>query len=98
MTKIDGILPVRNSLARDGQRRPEASESGGVAGRPAVEEQVRLTPSARRLQAAERMLGGLPEVDTDKVARVRAALADGSYQIRADVIAERLLAMERARG
>ncbi len=97
MTKIDGMLPVRNSLARESQRRPEVSDSGGVAGRPAVEEQVQLTPSARRLQAAGRLLDELPDVDSDKVARVRAALADGSYRIRAEVIAARLLAMEGRR-
>jgi flagellar biosynthesis anti-sigma factor FlgM len=37
-----------------------------------------------------------PEVNSDKVASIRAALADGSYKVQPGVIAARLVAFEAA--
>ena len=48
--------------------------------------------------AARRRIEETPAVDRARVEAVRAALAEGRYEVRPERIAERLLAMERLLG
>ena len=57
---------------------------------------LRLTGEASGLQTLARELGAAPAgIDMAKVNAVRAALADGSYQINPAAIADRMLGLER---
>ena len=56
---------------------------------------VRITDSARQLAALEQAIRELPDVDEAKVASVRAAIADGTYQVSPSRIAEKLIRLER---
>jgi negative regulator of flagellin synthesis FlgM len=56
---------------------------------------VSITDSARQLAALEQAIRELPEVDKAKVAKVRAAITDGTYKVAPDRIAEKLLQVER---
>ncbi|HEY4583606.1 MAG TPA: flagellar biosynthesis anti-sigma factor FlgM, partial [Lysobacter sp.] len=63
---------------------------------PAAADSVRLTGEATGLQAAvEAQLGRAAPMDMAKINAVRAALADGSYQVNPQEIANRLVALER---
>ncbi len=53
-----------------------------------------LTDVASRLMAAERALGSGSVVDMALVSRVAQALEDGSYEIDAERIAEKILELE----
>jgi negative regulator of flagellin synthesis FlgM len=55
---------------------------------------VRITDSARQLAALEQAIRELPDVDEARVAKVRAAIADGTYQVAPDRIADKLLRLE----
>lgn len=88
---------------------PPASGSGGgstaTAGASAssaganskVGDEVKLTDSARALQAAARPADGAA-VDQKRVDQVRQALADGSYTINPARIAEQMLALDQQLG
>lgn len=77
---------------------PESSASATGAGTPAAkaDDQLKLTDSAKALQQAART--DATPVDTQRVERVRQALADGSYKVDAGRIADRMIAMERQLG
>ncbi|KGO98909.1 flagellar biosynthesis anti-sigma factor FlgM, partial [Novilysobacter defluvii] len=71
-----------------------AERSQPVEASPAIDS-MRLTGEAAGLQALQREIGSAPaSIDVEKVNQVRAALADGSYRIDAQQIADRLLAFE----
>ncbi|MDQ6645674.1 MAG: flagellar biosynthesis anti-sigma factor FlgM [Pseudomonadota bacterium] len=72
-----------------------AAGSGGNARPP--DDQLKLTDSARALQQAARP-DDSAAIDPQKVERVRQSLADGSYQINAGRIADRMLALDQQIG
>ncbi|TZF87540.1 flagellar biosynthesis anti-sigma factor FlgM [Cognatilysobacter lacus] len=97
-TKIDGLGPVparvvdttASAAARAG------SDRSKPVGATAAADSVRLTGEATGLQAAvENQLGQSAPLDMAKVSAVRAALADGSYRVDPQEIANRLVALER---
>ncbi|MBF6025583.1 flagellar biosynthesis anti-sigma factor FlgM [Lysobacter niastensis] len=96
--KIDGALspalrPVDAAANAPVQR--AGSERSQPVGATAPADQMRLTGDATGLQALERELGAAPAgIDVAKVNSIRASLADGSYRINAQEIANRLLALE----
>lgn len=79
------------SRARDG-----AANSAEVAAKPA--NPVRITDQARQLAALEQTVNSLPVVNEAKVASIRAAIEDGSYQVVPERIADKLLRMDRELG
>lgn len=99
--KIDGGPPAT--------RPPEAvnpavaARAGSKSGKPVAAvvaaDSVRLTGEAEGLQALERQLGAAPaEIDVVRVNEIRAAIADGSYRIDPQQVADRMIALDRALG
>lgn len=78
--------------AAAGAAAPAKKEAAATAAHTASSAGVAVTvsTSVRTLEQANR--GEAPEVDTDKVNTVRAAIEDGSYQVNAEAIADKLLA------
>jgi len=56
---------------------------------------VSITDSARQLAALEQAIKNVPDVNEAKVAKTRAAIADGTYQVAPSRIADKLLNMEK---
>ncbi|MDE2156423.1 MAG: flagellar biosynthesis anti-sigma factor FlgM [Xanthomonadaceae bacterium] len=71
-------------------------DSGGTL--PPAGDQVKLTDSARALQAATHPGDPAAVIDPQRVAQVRQALADGSYQVNPGRIADRMLALDQQIG
>lgn len=59
---------------------------------------VELTGLGSRLQELTQAVAEVPEVDKARVAQVRQALTDGSYQVEPEAVADKLLAMENLLG
>jgi|LNFM01.1.fsa_nt_gb negative regulator of flagellin synthesis FlgM len=57
-------------------------------------EVVKLTDLGSRLQALTQSVADVPAVDSKRVEQFRQAIADGSYQIDADAVAEKLSSFE----
>ena len=67
-------------------------------GRAASNDTVQLTSGAKLLERLEKSLAALPDVDSARVAEVRAAIENGEYQIDADAIADAMIRLERSFG
>ncbi|WP_019605469.1 flagellar biosynthesis anti-sigma factor FlgM [Teredinibacter turnerae] len=58
---------------------------------PAAQDSVSLSPQGQTLAKLSTELSQSPDVDQDKVAAVRTALAEGRYQVDAQAIAGKML-------
>ncbi|MAT64210.1 MAG: flagellar biosynthesis anti-sigma factor FlgM [Gammaproteobacteria bacterium] len=80
--------------AGQGTAENKAAESQG---NPASSrDTVSLTPQAQQLRDLESRIADLPEVDSNRVNTIRDAIANGSYEIDANRIAEKLMQFEGA--
>jgi len=61
---------------------------------PGTEDKVTLTEMAARLQSLERTLADVPEVDKKRVESIREAIDNGTYQVNANRVAEKLIRFE----
>jgi negative regulator of flagellin synthesis FlgM len=59
--------------------------------RSAAGDRVVLSEQARQLQAAREAVKQMPQVDLEKVARIKARLAQGRYRIDPDKIASKMM-------
>lgn len=98
-TKITGYqnTPVQVGTDKSVSRtRDGAANSAEAAGKPA--NPVQITDQARALATLEQTVNALPVVNEAKVARIRQAIEDGSYQVVPERIADKLLRMDRDLG
>lgn len=85
-----------------GARRAETSKSPAHA-TPAAKPEgasdtVQLTSSALLLGKLEEAIRGMPTVDSERVAALKAAIEGGSYEVDSAAVAEGLLRFERELG
>lgn len=97
--KIDNGLPA--ARPPDTINASPIARSGGERSQPiaaaAATDSVRLTGQAEGLHALERELGVAPAgIDIARVNELRAAIADGSYRVDAQAVADRMLALDSA--
>ncbi|MEX2475215.1 flagellar biosynthesis anti-sigma factor FlgM [Marinobacter sp.] len=57
---------------------------------------VNLSNQAKNLKQLEQKLGDYPEMDDDRIEQIRTALADGSYKIDAEKLAQKMLDMDES--
>jgi negative regulator of flagellin synthesis FlgM len=77
-------------------RKSTDDKEAGAASDSIKTEKVTITDTTSRLRQLSQAAAQQPEVNSDKVASIRAALADGSYKVQPGVIAARLMAFEAA--
>ncbi|MFB9887654.1 flagellar biosynthesis anti-sigma factor FlgM [Balneatrix alpica] len=95
---INSVGVHSNSSTRikgNGTEKQASSVAGEKAvSTPAKEDKVELSSTAKSLQSIEERLRGMPDVNEDKVAAIKAALADGSYQVDSQRLAQKMLAFD----
>ena len=90
-TKVD---ETRTSRTQDSKTSP----SGPAAGKASGGDTVQLTSGAQLLSRLEKTLASSPGVDAAKVAEVKAAIAEGNYEIDSGAIADAMIRFERSLG
>ena len=99
------IVPVDQGMHKVGDKINETATtrklniSSAVSGKKAKDQAasvdtVELTQGAKLLERIEKTLAEVPEVDSARIAAVRADIASGNYEINADKIAEALMRTE----
>lgn len=85
--------------SRQSERLGEAADHKANRSAPTAPEQggdtVTLTRTAGEVQKLESQLAQLPEIDHARVASIKAAIDNGSYEVNPDKIADKLLNMEQ---
>lgn len=76
-----------------GRSQPTVDQAS--TGRPSTVDTVSLTETSAQLRSIESSLSALPVVDTQRVEAIKLAIADGSYQINAASVAEKLIDFEQ---
>lgn len=79
---------------RDNTRQGSGAASDGAPGNAATEESVTLTNAARAMNAAAGPSETTP-FDSNRVAALREALANGNYPIDNQKLADRMIDLER---
>lgn len=100
-TTINPGTPGVPKPAASGGKPVAAGDTGASAGRaPAAPvqggDQVRLTESAKAIGAASKAADA--PVDTQRVERIRQSIADGTYKVDAQRVADRMIALEKQIG
>jgi|GEM_PF-79346 len=74
--------------------RPASSHTTPAADSAYTDDCVRLTQQATYLNSAQRALESTPPLDTARLESLRQAVADGSYPINPQAIAQRMLELD----
>ncbi len=84
----------RNTRPENNVGRSEPSVEQNTNGRPSSADTVSLTETSSQLRSIESSLSALPVVDTQRVEAIKQSIADGSYQIDAQSVANKLIDFE----
>ncbi len=60
--------------------------------KPSFSDALQISGAAKDYQAAKQAVASVPDVREDVVADIKARIADGSYQVSGNAIADKLLA------
>lgn len=100
-----GLSPASSAGNRGKVSDQQSSTSSGAAGQPATTPErgeradtVRISDTAQALQRSSVDSSDNGGVDSDRVARIRAAIEDGSYQINNERIADSMLELDSLLG
>jgi len=98
----NGVSPSLTRSAPQGQtartNQAPASPAAEKQGERADTDKVSLTGAAETLRKLETAIASVPDVNTDRVERVKNAIARGEYAMDNNRIADKMLALERMLG
>lgn len=83
-----------NENQQANQAKGQAQSNTPETNASSAKDTVHITNRAQELQRLQQSIAELPVVDSQKVESIKQALADGTYQIDADKVAEKLLQFE----
>jgi negative regulator of flagellin synthesis FlgM len=64
--------------------------------RPVQKDTVELSDTVKVMQAADAKIANTPDVDSDRVASLKAAIDSGTYQIDAQRVADKIISFEES--
>lgn len=98
----NGIRPGHNANTATGRTQSAATRPGAdsksPSSKPVERSDVVLSQEAQSLGRLEDKINALPEVNSERVAEIRQAIAEGRFQINAERIAENLLNQDELLG
>ena len=87
------VAPEREPIGRATDQSP--TRSLGSTHTPVTDDTVTLTDTAIKLRELSRRVAAEPLADTPRLDRIRQQLTDGTYEVNAARIADRLLLLDR---
>ena len=95
-TKIGGYQnrPVQAGNGKSVTRTSDAATSSAGASAPTSGSPIQITDQARQLAALEAAVQSMPVVNEARVAAIRLAIEQGSYEVAPERIADKLMKME----
>ena len=95
INKLNGVNSTRARTAvGDANQAPKSTEN-----QPAVSgnkpDSVSITPQAQQLQGAHSKMASMPEVDVQKVAEIKQAIAEGRYKVDPEKLAANIAQFEQ---
>jgi negative regulator of flagellin synthesis FlgM len=86
LNDLAGLLSGLNDVQRVN---PKSKETAAPKER---EDQVRISDRAKQFQQLSQLVTQTPDVRTDKVEKIQAAIKSGSYNVRGEQVADKLIA------
>ncbi|MEW5722979.1 MAG: flagellar biosynthesis anti-sigma factor FlgM [Thermodesulfobacteriota bacterium] len=89
---ITGTKPgayTQEPLAEAQERKPKAP--AGQPAEPETGDRVQLSERSREIARVRELVNAAPEVRTDKVAEIKARLKAGTYDVKAEKVADALI-------
>jgi len=96
--KIQGNNPVdgkellgKVQEANKNQQQPAVKKGEQPAERPAADDKISLSSSAKEIAELKKMIDQLPDVREEKVAAIKKAIESGTYNVDSMKVAEKIL-------
>jgi negative regulator of flagellin synthesis FlgM len=101
-SNISGIDPAQVLSVGAGRpvQRPQDAVSNSTSSETSKggSQDVQITGTARQLSDLDQKVRSTPDVNEEKVAALRSAIEQGTYQVRPQHIADQLMSLERSLG
>ncbi len=100
-SKISGNgAPIASVGPGRAVKRSQDAVSGGASDHPSKggSQDVQITGAAHQLADLDKKVRELPDVNAERVSQLRSAIEQGTYSIRPQHIADRLVSLEHALG
>lgn len=98
-SKIQGYGPQAPVVTGNAKSAPvertSSDEQKVQAVTPPARDSVTLTSSARQMQKLSEAVAAAPATSAERVASVKQAVAQGTYEVNAERVADKLLAADR---
>lgn len=96
INNINGLPSAQTPRGSEGNQvaRDEPTASQSETGRPSSVDTVSLSDTASRMHSLQNTLAQLPVVDTQRVENIQRAIAEGTFEIDPNRVAEKMLGFE----
>lgn len=95
-TGLNGLTGKTNTNKTTKQDDVSSTDKSSVKEGVVAQDKVQLTEQAQSLNRLQQKIADAPDVDTDKVAAIKAAIERGDYKINAKSIADKMIAQDSA--
>ena len=96
--ELNGLSSNQTAAARSktaDQGSTVANKSGGPNTAPSQADTVRLSDAVQAIQSANRQIDDAGDFNAERVAEIKSALADGSFSINTERVADKMLQFEK---
>ncbi|MCL1036472.1 flagellar biosynthesis anti-sigma factor FlgM [Shewanella corallii] len=95
INKLSGVNNTRSRTAVGESNQAPKSTDTQPAASGNKPDSVNITPQAQQLQGAHSKMASMPEVDVQKVAEIKQAIAEGRYKVDAEKLASNIAQFEQ---
>ena len=94
--QVNSQKPTANKAEGGPAKAPTTTDQARTQAQSARGENVSLSNQAKNLKQLEQRLGDYPEMDDERIEQIRQVLADGTYKIDAEKLAQKMLEMDES--